>query len=116
MPPTEHTISTRELSKTFPSRSGPVEAVRGVDLQVGAGEIFGLLGPNGAGKTTTMRMLTTLLPIGAGSATVAGFDVSQHPQRVREKIGYVSQLGGADQLATGRENLVLQGRLYGSGL
>ena len=116
MTPTAHTIGTQELSKTFPSRTGPVEAVRGVNLQVGAGEIFGLLGPNGAGKTTTMRMLTTLLPIGAGSATVAGFDVSRHPQRVRENIGYVSQLGGADQLATGRENLVLQGRLYGASL
>jgi ABC-2 type transport system ATP-binding protein len=116
MTPDPHTISTQELTKTFPSRSGPVEAVRGVNLRVGAGEIFGLLGPNGAGKTTTMRMLTTLLPIGAGSATVAGFDVCQHPQQVRERIGYVSQLGGADQLATGRENLVLQGRLYGAGL
>jgi len=116
MTPTAHTITTEELSKAFPSRAGPVEAVRGVNLEVGAGEIFGLLGPNGAGKTTTMRMLTTLLPIGAGRATVAGFDVSRHPQRVRENIGYVSQLGGADELATGRENLVLQGRLYGASL
>ena len=61
-----------------------------------------------------MRMLTTLLPIDAGTATVAGFDVARHPQQVREHIGYVSQLGGADELATGRENLVLQGRLYGA--
>ena len=113
---TTHAIYAEELSKTFPSRRGPVEAVRGVDLQVESGEIFGLLGPNGAGKTTTMRMLTTLLPIGGGSATVAGFDVTQQPRKVRENIGYVSQLGGADELATGRENLILQGRLYGASL
>jgi len=111
-----HTITTDDLRKTFPSRKGPVEAVRGVSIEIGTGEIFGLLGPNGAGKTTTLRMLTTLLPIGAGRASVAGFDVARHPQQVRERIGYVSQLGGADELATGRENLVLQGRLYGSTL
>ena len=109
-------ITADGLSKSFPSRSGPIEAVRGVSLVVGAGEIFGLLGPNGAGKTTTMRMLTTLLPVGAGSATVAGFDVRRFPGQVRQRIGYVSQLGGADELATGRENLLLQGRLYGAGL
>ena len=61
-------------------------------------------------------MLTTLLPIGGGSATVAGFDVARRPQQVRQQIGYVSQLGGADDLATGRENLILQGRLYGGDL
>jgi ABC-2 type transport system ATP-binding protein len=110
----EHAITTEDLAKTFPSRTGPVDAVRGVSLEVRTGEVFGLLGPNGAGKTTTMRMLTTLLPIGGGRAVVAGFDVARDAQRVREAIGYVSQLGGADQLATGRENLVLQGRLYGA--
>ncbi len=113
---TDGAIVTDGIRKTFASRKGPVEAVRGVSLSVGSGEIFGLLGPNGAGKTTTLRMLTTLLPIDAGSANVAGFDVARHPKRVRERIGYVSQLGGADDLATGRENLVLQGRLYGSSL
>jgi ABC-2 type transport system ATP-binding protein len=113
---TSPAIATHELSKSFPSRTGSIEAVRGVTLQVGAGEIFGLLGPNGAGKTTTMRMLTTLLPIDAGTASVAGFDVSRDPQLVREHIGYVGQLGGADELASGRENLVLQGRLYGANL
>jgi ABC-2 type transport system ATP-binding protein len=91
-----------------------VEAVRGVSIDVGRGEIFGFLGPNGAGKTTTLRMLTTLLPIDSGTATVAGFDVAAKPKQVRERIGYVSQLGGADELATGRENLLLQGRLYGA--
>jgi len=107
-------ISTDGLTKSFPSRTGPVEAVRGITLAVEPGEIFGLLGPNGAGKTTTMRMLTTLLPIGGGRATVAGFDVGRQPEQVRNRIGYVSQLGGADELATGTENLLLQGRLYGA--
>jgi ABC-2 type transport system ATP-binding protein len=106
-------IEARELRKRFASRRGPVEAVRGVSFTVAQGEIFGFLGPNGAGKTTTLRMLTTLLPIDSGSATVAGFDVARDPKRVRTRIGYVSQLGGADDLATGRENLQLQGRLYG---
>jgi len=106
-------IEARELRKRFASRRGDVEAVRGVSFAVAEGEIFGFLGPNGAGKTTTLRMLTTLLPIDAGRATVAGFDVSRDPKTVRTRIGYVSQLGGADDLATGRENLQLQGRLYG---
>lgn len=107
-------ITTRGLRKTFPGSHGAtVEAVRGVDIDVQAGEIFGFLGPNGAGKTTTLRMLTTLLPIDGGSAQVAGFDVQREPDRVRAHIGYVSQLGGSDDLASGRENLVLQGRLYG---
>ena len=97
-----------------PGGSGRVEAVRGVSIDVRRGEIFGFLGPNGAGKTTTLRMLTTLLPIDSGTATVAGYDVAARPKQVRQRIGYVSQLGGADELATGRENLLLQGRLYGA--
>jgi ABC-2 type transport system ATP-binding protein len=108
-------IVARGLRKSFKARGQVIEAVRGVDFSVGQGEIFGLLGPNGAGKTTTMRMMTTLLPVDAGEALVAGLDVKRHPAQVRERIGYVSQLGGADELATGRENLVLQGRLYGLG-
>jgi len=107
-------ITTEDLRKSFRTRTGRVEAVRGVSIHVGQGEIFGFLGPNGAGKTTTLRMLTTLLPIDSGTATVAGFDVARQPQQVRTRIGYVSQLGGADDLATGRENLLLQGRLYGA--
>ncbi len=116
-------ISASGLRKSFPARGGRasrtagaadrVEAVRGVSLEVARGEIVGFLGPNGAGKTTTLRMLTTLLPADGGSATIAGFDVRRQPARVREHLGYVSQLGGADELATGRENLLLQGRLYG---
>jgi len=107
-------LTARELRKSFKApRRPPVEAVRGVSMEVRGGEIFGFLGPNGAGKTTTLRMLTTLLPIDSGTATVAGYDVERSPQQVRTRIGYVSQLGGSDELATGRENLVLQGRLYG---
>ncbi len=106
-------IEARELRKRFTARGNVVEAVRGVNFVVAPGEIFGFLGPNGAGKTTTLRMLTTLLAIDEGEARVAGLDVTAEPAKVRERIGYVSQLGGADNLATGRENLMLQGRLYG---
>jgi ABC-2 type transport system ATP-binding protein len=113
MPSTDDVIVATDLKKSFRSRRGPVEAVRGVSISVRRGEIFGFLGPNGAGKTTTLRMLTTLLPIDEGSASVAGFDVARQPQEVRQRTGFVSQLGGADPLATGRENLLLQGRLYG---
>jgi ABC-2 type transport system ATP-binding protein len=106
-------ITATDLKKTFKSRRGPVQAVRGVSINVQRGEIFGFLGPNGAGKTTTLRMLTTLLPIDSGSASVSGFDVARQPQEVRAHTGFVSQLGGADPLGTGIENLLLQGRLYG---
>jgi ABC-2 type transport system ATP-binding protein len=110
----DNIITTTDLRKNFPVRGGLVEAVRGVSIDVARGEVFGFLGPNGAGKTTTLRMLTTLLPIDSGTATVAGFDVARQPQQVRTRIGYVSQLGGSDERATGRENLLLQGRLYGA--
>jgi ABC-2 type transport system ATP-binding protein len=106
-------VQTHELRKSFEVAGKPVDAVRGVDLEVRAGEIFGFLGPNGAGKTTTLRMLTTLMPIDSGQALVAGLDVARDPAAVRRRIGYVSQLGGADRPATGRENLLLQGELYG---
>jgi ABC-2 type transport system ATP-binding protein len=106
-------IETAELRKTFKSRRGTVEAVQGIDLQVREGEIFGFLGPNGAGKTTTLRMLCTLMPPTSGMATIAGCDLLRDPQGVRERIGYVSQNGGADQRFTARENLILQARLYG---
>jgi ABC-2 type transport system ATP-binding protein len=105
-------IATRDLARTFKTRTGPVEAVRGVDLRVGAGEIFGFLGPNGAGKTTTLRMLATLIKPSAGEATVAGADLGTEPQEVRRRIGYVPQGGSTDPAETGRGELVLQGRLY----
>jgi len=101
------------LRKAFASKRGRVEALCGVDLAVTAGQIYGFLGPNGAGKTTTLRILTTLLLADSGDAFVAGVDVRRHPAEVRRRIGYVGQLGGADREATGRENLILQGRLYG---
>ena len=106
-------IRTRNLKKTFHSRTGPVEAVAGIDLTVEAGEIFGFLGPNGAGKTTTLRMLCTLITPTAGEATVAGADLTREPALIRERIGYVAQGGGSDPQETGRRELVIQARLYG---
>src|SRR5258705_12389870 len=89
-----------------------IEAVRGVDLRVEAGEVFGFLGPNGAGKSTTMRMLTTLLSITSGSARVAGVDVAREPDAVRRRIGVALQEARLDPRQTRRELLVLQGRLF----
>ncbi|HUC96455.1 MAG TPA: ATP-binding cassette domain-containing protein [Candidatus Saccharimonadales bacterium] len=106
-------VYTKNLKKYFPSRRGTVKAVDGVNLSVPAGQIFGFLGPNGAGKTTTLRILTTLIEADSGEATVAGLDVLKEPDNVRLHIGYVSQSGGSDRPATGMENLMLQGRLYG---
>jgi ABC-2 type transport system ATP-binding protein len=109
-------ITTRELSKTYPGkrgRGGPVEAVRGVDLEVSGGEIVGFLGPNGAGKTTTLRMLTTLLEPTAGEATVNGFDLRRDAVNVRRSIGYVAQAGSSYPLAIVGEEIVDHARLYG---
>ena len=106
-------IETHGLRRTFKSRKGEVEAVAGIDLTVDGGEIFGFLGPNGAGKTTTLRMLTTPLPPTAGEAVVAGADLRKDAARVRERIGYVGQTGGADPQVSGRAELQLQCRLYG---
>ncbi|MGW6059214.1 ABC transporter ATP-binding protein [Streptomyces sp. NPDC055189] len=105
-------ISTAGLTRTFRTKRGAVEAVRGIDLTVAPGEILGFLGPNGAGKTTTLRMLTTLLPPTGGAATVAGIDLARDPAAVRRKIGYVAQSGGVDLNISVREELVTQGRLY----
>ncbi|HYM84731.1 MAG TPA: ATP-binding cassette domain-containing protein [Candidatus Dormibacteraeota bacterium] len=106
-------IEPHDIRRSFGRRKNVVEAVRGVDLRVEAGEIFGFLGPNGAGKTTTLRMLATLLPPSAGEATVAGADLRREPARVRERIGYVPQGGSTDPTETGRRELVIQGRLHG---
>ncbi|NUR66715.1 MAG: ATP-binding cassette domain-containing protein [Streptomyces sp.] len=105
-------ISTAGLARTFQTKRGPVEAVRGVDLTVQEGEILGFLGPNGAGKTTTLRMLTTLLAPTGGTATVAGHDLATDPAGVRRACGYVAQSGGVDPQISVREELVTQGRLY----
>jgi ABC-2 type transport system ATP-binding protein len=106
-------VETEGLVKRYGGRSGEVEAVRGVDLRVEAGEVFGFLGPNGAGKSTTVRMLTTLLTITEGRARVAGHDVAREPDAVRRRIGVALQEAGLDPRQTGRELLVLQGRLFG---
>ncbi|MEV4758023.1 ATP-binding cassette domain-containing protein [Micromonospora sp. NPDC049559] len=112
-------IETRGLRKSFRSRQGKetktVEAVRGVDLVVAEGEIFGFLGPNGAGKTTTLRMLATLIEPDGGEATLAGADLRKDPAGVRRRIGYVAQGGSTWDDSTAREELVLQARLYGLG-
>ncbi|MET0423567.1 MAG: ATP-binding cassette domain-containing protein [Actinoplanes sp.] len=110
-------IETRGLRKSFTSRQGrekkTVQAVRGVDLDVAEGEIFGFLGPNGAGKTTTLRMLATLIEPDGGTATIAGADLRKDPGEVRRRIGYVAQGGSTWDESTAREELVLQARLYG---
>ena len=112
-----YAIEMKDLQKSFIYKKYKkreiIQAVNGVSLTVNAGEIFGFLGPNGAGKTTTLRMLTTLLPIDAGEASVAGYDLVKQPGEVRRHIGYVGQMGGSDLQATGRENLMLSGQLYG---
>ena len=112
-------IETRGLRKSYRSRAGretkTVDAVRGVDLDVAAGEIFGFLGPNGAGKTTTLRMLATLIEPDGGEATVAGADLRKDPAEVRRRIGYVAQGGSTWDESSAREELVLQARLYGIG-
>jgi ABC-2 type transport system ATP-binding protein len=107
-------ISARGLTRRFKTRDGIVDAVKGIDFDVHAGEIVGLLGPNGAGKSTTLRMLTTLLEPSAGTATVAGADLAREPREVRRRIGYVAQVGATP--ATGTvlgEELITQARLYG---
>jgi ABC-2 type transport system ATP-binding protein len=105
-------VEAQGLVKTYRGRSGTVEAVRGVDLHVETGEIFGFLGPNGAGKSTTVKMLTTLLSITEGTAHIAGVDVAAQPDVVRQHIGVALQEAGLDARQTGRELLVLQGRLF----
>jgi ABC-2 type transport system ATP-binding protein len=106
-------VEAAGLVKQYRGRGGTVDAVRGVDLSVGVGEIFGFLGPNGAGKSTTVRMLTTLMSITAGSARVLGIDVAADPDAVRRRIGVALQEAGLDQRQTGRELLILQARMFG---
>jgi len=106
-------IHARGLARTFHTRQGNVDAVRGVDLDVDAGEIVGFLGPNGAGKTTTLRMLTTLLTPTSGEATVAGIDLRSDPAGVRRRIGYVAQSGSTSGTARAGEEVVDHALLYG---
>src|SRR5579872_1363185 len=102
-------IGVEGLRKSY----GSVQALDGVSFAVAEGEVFGLLGPNGAGKSTTVRVLVTLTQPDEGTARVGGHDVRRDPGAVRRTIGYVPQDSGVDQLGTGRENLMLQGRVQG---
>ena len=102
-----NTIEIESLTRNF----GKVKAVDDISFNVEEGEIFGFLGPNGAGKSTTMMILTTLLKPTSGRALVAGFDVVSQAKKVRENIGYVQQEIAVDEYLTGRENLILGGRL-----
>jgi ABC-2 type transport system ATP-binding protein len=107
---TSAAIEARDLTKTYPKG---VRALDGLGFSVEAGTVFGLLGPNGAGKSTTVKILTTLTRPDSGQARVAGVDVLANPDRVRRSIGLVAQRSGVDLEATGRENLTLQGQVYG---
>ena len=102
-------IKTENLTKTF---SSGTKAVDNLNINVEDGEIFGFLGPNGAGKSTTIKVLTTLSRPTSGQAWVGGHNVVTEPVKVRSSIGYVAQETGVDYFLTGRENLVLQGRMY----
>jgi len=108
--PATPAIDVRRLRKTYP---GGVEAVKGIDFEVAAGEVFGLLGPNGAGKSTTVGMLTTTIRPTGGSARLAGFDVAAEPLAARSISSVVFQDAVVDRALTGRANLDLHARLWG---
>ena len=105
----QNVIETQGLKRSF----GDVEAVRGVDLAIAKGEIYGFLGPNGAGKSTVVKMLTTLLSPTGGTATVLGYDLVRETQDIRLRIGAALQDASLDDKQSGREILELQGALYG---
>ena len=104
----DHAIAADNVYKSF----GEIKALDGVSIAVKTGQVLGLLGPNGAGKTTLVRILTTLLKPDRGAVTVGGVDVLGQPQRVRENIGLAGQYAAVDEILTGRENLIMVGRLY----
>jgi ABC-2 type transport system ATP-binding protein len=108
-------LSAVDLVKTYPAgrRKPRVRALDGLSLEVEAGTVFALLGPNGAGKSTTVKIFTTLSRADSGSASVLGLDVDVDPDRVRRRIGLVSQKPSSDPMATGKENLILAARLQG---
>ena len=112
MPAAESTSGLAIVVEGLRKSYGAIQALDGIDLHVPAGSVLGLLGPNGAGKTTAVRILTTLLPPDSGRALVAGFDVVKEPGKVRSVIGLAGQFAAVDETLTGRENLVLVGRLY----
>ncbi len=104
----DYAIKVSGLRKSF----GKNEVLKGVDFKVARGSIFALLGPNGAGKTTTVRIMSTLLGYDSGSVTINGLDVKKQAAEVRKIIGLTGQSAAVDELLTGRENLVMMGRLY----
>lgn len=108
MAESKYVIETRKLTKSY----GSNKVLRGIDLQVERGTMLALLGPNGAGKTTTVRILSTLLNYDSGSVKIAGYDVESEPEKVRGVIGLTGQSAAVDELLTGRENLIMMGRLY----
>lgn len=105
---TNYVIEAKGLKKSY----GKHQVLNGINLKVERGTMLALLGPNGAGKTTTVRILSTLLPYDAGTVTVEGHDVHDEADRVRSVIGLTGQSAAVDELLTGRENLVMMGRLY----
>lgn len=105
-------VSAHGLKKTYRSKSGPVYALDGLDIEIEQGTVRGLLGPNGAGKTTAVKVLSTLLRPDSGSAFVAGVDVLADPAEVRRRIGASGQYAAVDERLTARENLLMVGRLY----
>jgi ABC-2 type transport system ATP-binding protein len=116
---TSPALDAVDLRKSYPGGRGKpraasrIRALDGLSFTAETGTIFGLLGPNGAGKSTTVKILATLTTADSGSASVAGIDVARHPEQVRRAIGFVAQKQVSDPLDTGRENLVLAGRLQG---
>jgi ABC-2 type transport system ATP-binding protein len=112
---TQPAITADSLVKTYQLRGhrNGVRALDGLSITVARGTVFGLLGPNGAGKSTTIKILTTLARPDSGTAAVAGLDVLKRTEQVRRVIGVVAQKSGSDPMATGRENLILQGHLFG---
>jgi ABC-2 type transport system ATP-binding protein len=118
MPPSPSSapaLAAADLVKNYPGGRGapPVRALDGLSVEAAAGSVVALLGRNGAGKSTTVKILTTLARADSGRAQVAGLDVAQHPDAVRRAIGLVSQKASSDPMATGRENLMLAGRIQG---
>jgi ABC-2 type transport system ATP-binding protein len=110
-----HALEAVDLVKTYPAgrKKPPLRALDGLTFSVPEGVVLGLLGPNGAGKSTTVKILTTLSRADSGTARVVGHDVNRSQEQVRRSIGYVPQKSSSDPQATGVENLVLSGRIYG---